>query len=109
MLRRESRQREADALYERTCSRARGTEDAFVKYHELQERLVKLNDQARESARASSIARSRYREGLTDFLALLDASAPVGKRKTRWPSRIASVVSVSGLQSARRIQTETTQ
>lgn len=28
--------------------------------------------QARESARASSIARARYREGVADFLALLD-------------------------------------
>ena len=32
-----------------------------------------LADQARESGRAASIARVRYREGLADFLALLDA------------------------------------
>ena len=49
------------------------TENALVNYSEEQQRLVKLNDQARESARASSIARSRYREGVADFLALLDA------------------------------------
>ncbi len=49
------------------------TENALVNYSEQQQRLVKLNDQARESARASSIARSRYREGVADFLALLDA------------------------------------
>jgi len=66
--------REAEALYEQSLLRAmEETENAFVNYHEQQERLVKLNDQARESARASSIARARYREGVADFLALLDA------------------------------------
>jgi len=66
--------REAEAAYEQAVLRAlEETENAFVNYHEQQERLVKLNDQARESARASSIARARYREGVADFLALLDA------------------------------------
>ena len=32
-----------------------------------------LAEQARESGRAAAIARVRYREGLADFLALLDA------------------------------------
>jgi outer membrane protein TolC len=32
-----------------------------------------LNDQARESKRAADTARLRYREGLVDFLSLLDA------------------------------------
>jgi multidrug efflux system outer membrane protein len=49
------------------------TENAFVNYREEQERLVKLVDQARESARAANIARVRYREGAVDFLQLLDA------------------------------------
>jgi multidrug efflux system outer membrane protein len=49
------------------------TENAFVTYREEQERLVKLVDQARESARAANIARVRYREGAVDFLQLLDA------------------------------------
>ena len=49
------------------------TENALVSFREDQERLVKLVDQARESARAASIARVRYREGAVDFLALLDA------------------------------------
>jgi multidrug efflux system outer membrane protein len=44
-----------------------------VAYREEQQRLVKLADQARESERAASIARIRYREGVTDFLTLLDA------------------------------------
>ena len=38
-----------------------------------QQRLVRLTEAARESARAASIARVRYREGAVDFLALLDA------------------------------------
>jgi outer membrane protein, multidrug efflux system len=49
------------------------TETALVNYREEQERLVKLVDQARESARAAGIARVRYREGAVDFLQLLDA------------------------------------
>ena len=66
--------REAAAVYEQSILRAlEETENALVNYREQQERLVKLNDQARESARASSIARARYREGIADFLALLDA------------------------------------
>ena len=66
--------REAEALYEQTVLRAfEETENALVAYREQQQRLIKLNDQARESARASSIARARYREGVADFLSLLDA------------------------------------
>jgi multidrug efflux system outer membrane protein len=66
--------REAAARYEQTVLRAlEETENAFVNYSEQQQRLVKLNDQARESERASAIARARYREGVADFLALLDA------------------------------------
>jgi NodT family efflux transporter outer membrane factor (OMF) lipoprotein len=66
--------REALALYEQTILRAlEETENAFVSYSEQQQRLVKLTDQARESARASAIARARYREGVADFLSLLDA------------------------------------
>ena len=49
------------------------TENALVNYREEQQRLVKLADQARESTRAATIARVRYREGVVDFLALLDA------------------------------------
>ena len=66
--------REALAFYEQTILRAlEETDNAFVNYSEQQQRLVKLTDQARESARASAIARARYREGVSDFLALLDA------------------------------------
>jgi multidrug efflux system outer membrane protein len=48
-------------------------ENALVTYRQQQERLVALGDEVRESARAASIARVRYREGVTDFLPLLDA------------------------------------
>lgn len=66
--------REAVAQYEQTILRAfEEAENALVNYSEQQQRLVKLNDQARESARASQIARARYRESVADFLALLDA------------------------------------
>ncbi len=66
--------REALAAYEQTILLAlEETENALASYREQQQRLVKLNEQARESARASQIARARYREGVADFLALLDA------------------------------------
>jgi multidrug efflux system outer membrane protein len=62
------------AEYELTVLRAlEEAENALVAYREEQERLVKLADQARESTRAASIARTRYREGVSDFLSLLDA------------------------------------
>jgi multidrug efflux system outer membrane protein len=66
--------REVLAEFEQTVLRAlEETENALVSYREEQQRLVKLTEQARESSRAASIARVRYREGAADFLALLDA------------------------------------
>jgi len=65
---------EALATYEETVLRAlEETESSFASYHTEQARLIKLNDQARESKRAADIARLRYREGVIDFLSLLDA------------------------------------
>lgn len=65
---------EAAATYQQTVLAAlEEASNAFVAYREQQQRLVKLNDQSRESGRAASIARTRYREGVADFLALLDA------------------------------------
>jgi multidrug efflux system outer membrane protein len=62
------------AFYEETVLRAlEETENALANYHAQQARLIKLNDQARESKRAADIARLRYREGVVDFLSLLDA------------------------------------
>ena len=66
--------RESLAAFEQVVLRAlEETENALVNYREEQQRLVKLADQARESTRAATIARVRYREGVVDFLALLDA------------------------------------
>jgi multidrug efflux system outer membrane protein len=65
---------EALASYEETVLRAlEETESSFSNYHAQQQRLVKLNMQAQESKRAADIARLRYREGIIDFLSLLDA------------------------------------
>jgi multidrug efflux system outer membrane protein len=70
----EAASRETLAVYEQTVLRAlEEAENALVGYREQQRRLVSLTDQARESGRAASIARVRYREGLADFLSLLDA------------------------------------
>ena len=70
----EASTREAVAEYERVVLRAiEETANALVSYRTRQERLVRLVEQATESARAAAIARSRYREGLADFLELLDA------------------------------------
>jgi len=66
--------RESIAEYEQVVLRAiEETENALVNYREEQERLVRLADQARESTRAATIARTRYQAGVVDFLALLDA------------------------------------
>jgi multidrug efflux system outer membrane protein len=66
--------RESVAAFEQVVLRAlEETENALVNYREDQQRLVKLAEQARESSRAAAIARVRYREGVADFLALLDA------------------------------------
>jgi multidrug efflux system outer membrane protein len=65
---------ESLAFYEDTVLRAlEETESALANYHAQQARLIKLNDQARASKRAADIARLRYREGVVDFLELLDA------------------------------------
>ncbi len=65
---------EALASYDETVLRAlEEAENSFSNYHAQQQRLIKLNAQARESKRAADIARLRYREGVIDFLSLLDA------------------------------------
>jgi multidrug efflux system outer membrane protein len=66
--------RESIAAYEQTVLRAlEEAANSLVAYRQQQQRLVRLVEQARESGRAAAIARVRYREGLADFLALLDA------------------------------------
>ena len=50
------------------CWRSRRPRPRSSPIGERQERLVKLTDEVRESARAAAIARVRYREGVADFL-----------------------------------------
>jgi outer membrane protein, multidrug efflux system len=65
---------ESLASYEKTMLLAfEEAENALVTYKQQQERLVALGDEVRESARAAGIAKARYREGVSDFLSLLDA------------------------------------
>jgi multidrug efflux system outer membrane protein len=62
------------AAYQQTVLRAlEETENAFVGYGDEQRRLANLMEQARQSERAAQLAQVRYREGVTDFLTLLDA------------------------------------
>jgi multidrug efflux system outer membrane protein len=66
--------REASAQYEQTVLLAlEEVENTLVGYKQQQLRLVSLVEQARESTRAAGLARIRYREGVSDFLTLLDA------------------------------------
>ena len=60
--------------YEKTVLNAlEETENAFVNYREQQARLKSLIEQAEASHRAADLAAVQYREGVTDFLTLLDA------------------------------------
>jgi multidrug efflux system outer membrane protein len=62
------------ANYQKTVLTAlEDTENAFVNYREQQNRLKSLIDQATASRRAAELADIQYREGVTDFLTLLDA------------------------------------
>lgn len=62
------------AAYELAVLRAlEDTENAFVGYAQQQARLASLTDQVAASRRAAELARIQYREGLTDFIRLLDA------------------------------------
>ncbi|MGH9160770.1 MAG: efflux transporter outer membrane subunit [Vicinamibacteraceae bacterium] len=70
----EAATRESLAAFEQTVLLAlEETENALAAYREEQQRLLRLAEQARESTRAADIARVRYKEGVADFLSLLDA------------------------------------
>ena len=65
---------EALATYNDTVLRAlEETENAFTSYRTQQQRLIELDTEAQESKRYADIARLRYKEGVIDFLQLLDA------------------------------------
>lgn len=62
------------AIYDRTVLTAlEDVENALVRYSQRQAQLRSLTEQAAASRRAAELARVRYREGVLDFLVLLDA------------------------------------
>lgn len=70
----EARADGALAAYELAVLRAlEDTENAFTGYAQQQARLSSLSQQAAASRRAAELARIQYREGVIDFLRLLDA------------------------------------
>jgi multidrug efflux system outer membrane protein len=70
----EARADAAHANYQRTILEAiEDIDDAVVGYNQQHARVEKLIAQARQSRRAADLARTRYTEGATGFLELLDA------------------------------------
>ena len=64
----------AAANYEKVVLTAlEDTENSFVAYRSGQAQLKSLNDQAQASRRAAELAEIQYREGVANFLVLLDA------------------------------------
>ncbi|HEY2678385.1 MAG TPA: efflux transporter outer membrane subunit [Steroidobacteraceae bacterium] len=64
----------AAANYEKVVlSALEDTENSFVAYSANQSQLKSLTEQAQASRRAAQLADIRYREGVADFLVLLDA------------------------------------
>ena len=64
----------AAANYEKVVLTAlEDTENSFVAYRSGQAQLKSLNEQAQASRRAAELAEIQYREGVADFLVLLDA------------------------------------
>lgn len=70
----EARADAALAQYEQTVLRAlEETENGLVGFGRQRARLVSLREAAQASGRAAELARLRFNEGVSDFLALLDA------------------------------------
>jgi multidrug efflux system outer membrane protein len=70
----EARTDAARANYQRTILEAiEDIDNAVVGYNQQHVRVEKLIAQARQSRRAADLARTRYKEGATGFLELLDA------------------------------------
>ena len=64
----------AAANYEKAVLTAlEDTENSFVAYSTQQTQLKSLTEQAQASRRAAELAATQYREGVADFLVLLDA------------------------------------
>ena len=65
---------EAAVNYEKVVLTAlEDTENSFVAYSKQQTQLKSLSEQAEASRRAAELAQIQYREGVADFLTLLDA------------------------------------
>jgi multidrug efflux system outer membrane protein len=65
---------EVAANYEKVVLTAlEDTENSFVAYGKQQTQLKSLSEQAEASRRAAELAQIQYREGVADFLTLLDA------------------------------------
>ncbi len=65
---------EAAVNYEKVVLTAlEDTENSFVAYSKQQTQLKSLSEQAEASRRAAELAEIQYREGVADFLTLLDA------------------------------------
>ncbi len=65
---------EAAVSYEKAVLAAlEDAENSFVAYSKQQTRLKSLTEQAEASRRAAELAQIQYREGVADFLTLLDA------------------------------------
>lgn len=70
----ESQSDAAAANYEKVVLTAlEDTENSFVAYRTRQAQLKSLSEQAQASRRAAELADTQYREGVADFLVLLDA------------------------------------
>jgi multidrug efflux system outer membrane protein len=64
----------AAANYEKVVLTALAdTENSFVAYSKRQTQVKSLAEQAAASRRAAELAETQYREGVADFLVLLDA------------------------------------
>jgi NodT family efflux transporter outer membrane factor (OMF) lipoprotein len=71
---RKAQQQEAAIAYQKTVLQAwREVVDALTAYRREQERQSALRRQVEHSRQALAIARARYKDGLGEFLALLDA------------------------------------
>ena len=70
----EAQQIEATLNYQRTVLRAlHEVDNALIAYRAEQQRRSRLEDAVTENKRALEFARARYRQGVTDFLTVLDS------------------------------------
>lgn len=69
-----AREEEAQAQYGQTVLRAmEDLENSMSRYRTSRERVARLTDASGASERAAELARLRFREGVTDFLQVLDS------------------------------------